>query len=352
MTKSTLITGITGQDGAYLAHYLHSLGYKVHGLVRRASFDNLTRLRIIFDVHNDYDLAKFITIHSGDLTDELSIIHAISSSKPDYIYNLGAQSFVSGSFDTPVYTANVTALGALRIHEAVRAMGLKDKVRIYQAGTSELYGEVLETPQSEKTPFNPVSPYAVAKRYAFDIVHVYRKSYGFFSSNGILFNHESPFRGSDFVTKKICRDLVLIKKRLSTRIELGNINAIRDWGHALEYVKMQHLIIEHSEPDDFVIATGRATSVREFLLLSGKILKLNFNLEEFDSKGKCDIYDNNEKVGALVLNKKLFRPSEVNFLLGDITKANEKLNWKPKITLEQLCEEMIGFELDNKIIYK
>ena len=352
MIKKVLITGITGQDGAYLAFYLNSLGYEVHGLVRRASFDNLARLRMIFDVHNEYDLLKFITIHSGDLTDELSIIHAITNSKPDYIYNLGAQSFVSGSFDTPVYTANVTALGALRIHEAVRAMGLKDKVRIYQAGTSELYGDVLETPQSEKTPFNPISPYAVAKRYAFDIVKVYRNSYGFFSSNGILFNHESPFRGLDFVTKKICRDLVLLKKRLSTRIELGNIDAVRDWGHASEYVKMQRLIIEHSEPDDFVIATGRAASVREFLLLTGKILKLNFNLDEFDNNGKCDIFDKNDKVGSLVLNKDLYRPSEVHSLLGDITKAQEILNWKPIITLEQLCEEMICFELDNKILYK
>ena len=344
-----LITGITGQDGAYLAYHLNSLGFDVHGLVRRSSSDSLMRLREIFDVTNDYDLKKFVTLHPGDMGDDLSIINTISMVRPERLYNLAAQSNVSGSFDNPLYTADITAIGALRIHEAVRILGLRDHTRIYQAGTSELYGEVLEIPQSESTPFNPVSPYAVAKQYAFWISKAYRNAYNFFSSNGILFNHESPFRGSDFVTKKICRDLVLICKGLSNKLELGNLHAKRDWGHAAEYVQMQRLIIEYEKPDDFVIATGRSATVAEFLKMAAARLELSIDLDSIDNNQRCDIVKNGKVLGSLELKGSLHRPAEVHTLLGNIAKARKILGWEPKISLDQLVDEMIGYELGHGI---
>lgn len=347
-----LITGITGQDGAYLAHYLYGLGNEVHGFVRRSSSDSLARLREIFKVTNDYDLKSKVTLHPGDLSDDLSIINTISTIQPDRLYNLAAQSNVSGSFDNPLYTADITAIGALRIHEAIRILGLKDKTRVYQAGTSELYGAVLETPQSEKTPFNPVSPYAVAKQYAFWITKAYRNAYGFFSANGILFNHESPFRGSDFVTKKICRDLVLVSNGLSNRLELGNLYAKRDWGHAFEYVQMQHLIIEHKVPDDFVIATGRSATVEEFLLMAAERIGLEIKLDQLDERKHCDILKKGKFVGTLELKGSLHRPAEVDTLLGDISKARKELGWEPKIGLEQLVDEMVGYEHGNGLRWR
>ena len=344
--KIALITGITGQDGSYLAEYLLSKNYEVHGIKRRASSFNTQRIDHLYqDPHVDN---PNLFLHYGDLTDSINIIKLIQKIKPDEIYNLGAQSHVAVSFESPEYTANSDALGTLRILEAIKTLNLINKTKFYQASTSELYGLVQETPQSEKTPFYPRSPYGVAKLYAYWITVNYRESYGLFACNGILFNHESPRRGETFVTRKITRGLAQIDQGLSRYLYLGNINAIRDWGHAKDYVEIQWKILQQKQPEDFVIATGRQESVRRFIELSAK--ELGWGGIKWEGKGINEIgrrIDNNSIV--IKIDKKYFRPCEVNTLVGDASKANRKLGWKPKITLEELVKEMIKNDKESAI---
>jgi GDPmannose 4,6-dehydratase len=336
--KVALITGITGQDGSYLAEFLLSKDYEVHGIKRRASSFNTQRIDHLYqDPHVDN---PNLFLHYGDLTDSINIIKLIQKIQPDEIYNLGAQSHVAVSFESPEYTANSDALGTLRILEAIKTLKLVEKTKFYQASTSELYGLVQETPQTEKTPFYPRSPYGVAKLYAYWITVNYRESYGLFSCNGILFNHESPRRGETFVTRKITRGLSQINQGLSKYLYLGNIDATRDWGHAKDYIEIQWKILQQDKPDDFVVATGRQESVRTFIELAAK--KLNWGGIKWEGKGINEIgrrFDTNEIV--IKIDKKYFRPCEVNALVGDATKANEKLGWKPRISLEELVEDMI-----------
>jgi GDPmannose 4,6-dehydratase len=337
--KKALITGITGQDGSYLAEFLLNKGYEVHGIKRRSSLINTARIDHLYQEPHVRNL-RFI-LHHGDLTDATSLIRIIQEVQPDEIYNLAAQSHVAVSFEEPEYTANSDALGALRILEAIRILKLEKKTKYYQASTSELYGAIQETPQNEKTPFYPRSPYGVAKLYAYWITVNYREAYGIYACNGILFNHESPVRGETFVTRKITRALVRIKLGVQKILYLGNLNAKRDWGHAKDFIEAQWLMLQQQQPEDFVIATGKQHSVRDFINEASKNLDIKIkwkgkNLEEVGSY-------NGEEI--IKIDPRYFRPTEVETLLGDASKAKEKLNWVPKISFEQLVKEMIDEDL-------
>ena len=341
MTKKALITGITGQDGAYLAEFLIDKGYEVHGLKRRSSLFNTDRIDHLYqDPHVGN---RKLILHHGDMTDSSSLTHVIQQVQPDEIYNLAAQSHVAVSFEEPEYTANSDAMGALRILEAIRILGLTDKTRYYQASTSELYGKVQETPQKETTPFYPRSPYAVAKLYAYWITVNYREAYGIYACNGILFNHESPIRGETFVTRKITRALARIKLGLQDCVWLGNLNAKRDWGHARDYVEMQWLMLQQQQPEDFVIATGKQYSVREFVEAAAHELgiAIEWQGEGVDEKG----VDKESGKTIVQVDPRYFRPTEVETLLGDPSKAKQKLGWVPKIGFKELVKEMIVADL-------
>lgn len=350
MKKRALITGITGQDGAYLAELLINKGYEVHGIRRRASLINTDRIDHLYrDIHED-NVNLFL--HYGDLTDSAGILHIIQKVQPDEIYNLGAMSHVHISFQTPEYTANVDGLGALRILEAVRILGLENKTKIYQASTSELYGLVQAIPQNEKTPFYPRSPYAVAKLYAYWITVNYREAYGMFACNGILFNHESPVRGETFVTRKITRGVSEIVLKKKETLFLGNLNAKRDWGHARDYVDAMWRILQQEDPEDFVIATGITNTVRDFVIKSFAYcgIELRFEGEQENEKGfvvKCSNPLYQLPIGQKVVSvdKRYYRPTEVDLLLGDASKANEKLKWQPSCSLEQLIHEMMEADI-------
>ena len=325
-----LITGITGQDGSYLAELLLEKGYEVHGIVRRSSLINTHRIDHIYDK---------LTLHYGDLTDATNIIGVIKKVEPDEIYNLGAQSHVKVSFETPEYTGNTDGLGTLRVLEAVRLLGMEDKVRIYQASTSELYGLVQEVPQRETTPFYPRSPYGVAKLYGYWIVKNYRESYGLHASSGILFNHESPRRGETFVTRKITRGLSRISTGQQDVLSLGNLDARRDWGHAKDFVEAMWLMLQQDQPDDYVIATGVQYSVRDFVEAAAPYFGMKI---EWMGEGMNEVgYDWNTKKPVIKVDPKYFRPAEVETLLGDATKAKEKLGWEPKTSFKELVEDMV-----------
>ena len=342
IAKKALITGITGQDGSYLAELLLEKGYEVHGIKRRSSSFNTSRVdHLIHDLHDD---SNGIILHYGDLTDSTNIIRIIQQVQPDEIYNLGAQSHVAVSFESPEYTANSDALGTLRLLEAIRILGLSKKTRIYQASTSELFGMVQEIPQKESTPFYPRSPYGVAKLYAYWITVNYRESYGMYACNGILFNHESPRRGETFVTRKITRGLSRIEVGLDDCLYMGNIDSLRDWGHARDYVEMQWRMLQLETPEDFVIATGRQESVRKFIELSA--LELGWGGIRWEGSGvnEVGIREDNGRV-VVRIDPRYFRPSEVSTLLGDPTKAFKKLSWKPTTSLEELVAEMIEHDL-------
>jgi len=340
--KVALITGITGQDGAYLAEFLLNKGYIVHGLKRRASSFNTDR---IDHLYQDPHVSKrnFI-LHYGDLTDSTNLIRIVQQVQPDELYNLAAQSHVAVSFDSPEYTANADALGTLRLLEAIRILGLEKKTRFYQASTSELFGEVQETPQTEKTPFYPRSPYAVAKLYGYWITVNYREAYGIYACNGILFNHESPVRGETFVTRKITRALARIKLGLQDKLYLGNMNAKRDWGHAKDYVEMQWLMLQQDQPEDFVIATGRQFSVRQFVDVAAQHIGMDIEWrgEGIDEKG----YDKATGNCLVEVDPRYFRPTEVETLLGDPANAKARLGWVPKITFEDMVQEMMAHDLE------
>jgi GDPmannose 4,6-dehydratase len=338
--KKALITGITGQDGAYLAELLLGKGYEVHGVKRRTSLFNTDRIDHLYQ--DPHESNRRFILHHGDLTDSSSLIRIIQQIQPDEIYNLAAQSHVAVSFEEPEYTANSDALGALRILEAIRILGLERKARFYQASTSELFGLVQEVPQRETTPFYPRSPYAVAKLYAYWITVNYREAYGLYACNGILFNHESPIRGETFVTRKITRALARIKLGLQDCLYLGNLDAKRDWGHAKDYVEMQWLMLQQDEPEDFVIATGVQYSVRDFVHAAAKELGIGVQWQGggVDEKG----VDQNGRV-IVAVDPRYFRPTEVETLLGDPSKAKQKLGWVPKITFEQLVTEMVREDL-------
>ena len=327
--KVALITGITGQDGSYLAELLLEKGYEVHGIIRRSSLINTHRIDGIYDR---------LSLHYGDLTDSTNLVRVIQKVQPDEIYNLGAQSHVKVSFEMPEYTADVDAVGTLRILEAVRLLGMEDRVRIYQASTSELYGLVQETPQKETTPFYPRSPYGVAKLYGYWITKNYREAYGMYACTGILFNHESPRRGETFVTRKITQGLSRISVGLQDCLYLGNLNAKRDWGHAKDFVEAMWLMLQQDEPEDYVIATGVQHSVREFVEEAAPYfdMQITWRGEGLDEIG-YDIFSGKE---IIRINPKYFRPAEVETLLGDASKAKEKLGWKPKISFKQLVEDM------------
>ena len=336
MSKTALITGITGQDGAYLAEFLLGKGYIVHGVKRRSSLFNTDRIDHLYqDPHIDN---KNFILHYGDLTDSTNLIRIIQQTQPDEIYNLAAMSHVAVSFETPEYTANADGIGTLRILEAIRILGLEKKTKFYQASTSELYGLVQETPQKETTPFYPRSPYAVAKLYAYWITVNYREAYGIYACNGILFNHESPLRGETFVTRKITRALARIKLNLQDCLYLGNMDALRDWGHAKDYVEMQWLMLQQDTAEDFVIATGVQYSVRDFVNAAAKELDMPIS---WQGQGVNETgTDSNGKV-IVKVDPRYFRPTEVETLLGDPTKAKEKLGWTPKITFDELVAEMV-----------
>jgi GDPmannose 4,6-dehydratase len=342
MTKVALITGITGQDGAYLAEFLLNKGYEVHGIKRRTSLFNTDRIDHLYQDPHEKD--RHFVLHHGDMTDSSSLVRIIQQVQPNEIYNLAAQSHVAVSFEEPEYTANSDALGALRVLEAMRILGLEKKSRFYQASTSELYGLVQETPQKETTPFYPRSPYAVAKLYAYWITVNYREAYGMYACNGILFNHESPVRGETFVTRKITRALARIKLGLQDCIYLGNLSAKRDWGHARDYVEMQWLMLQQEKPEDFVIATGVQYSVRQFVEAAANEIGITVTWqgEGVDEAGM----DQNGKVIVRV-DPRYFRPTEVETLLGDATKAREKLDWTPKITFRELVAEMVREDLKS-----
>jgi len=354
MSKVALITGVTGQDGSYLAELLLEKGYEVHGIKRRASLFNTERIDHIYQPPSQAD-AKF-RLHYGDLTDSSNLTRIINEVQPDEVYNLGAQSHVAVSFESPEYTADVDAIGTLRMLEAIRFLGMEKKTRFYQASTSELYGLVQEIPQKETTPFYPRSPYAVAKLYAYWITVNYRESYGMYACNGILFNHESPRRGETFVTRKITRGIANIAQGLEDCLYLGNLDSLRDWGHAKDYVRMQWMMLQQSEPEDFVIATGRQISVREFVRLSAREAGIQV---EFEGEGVQEIARvtgvlDREKapevsVGDVIVrvNPRYFRPAEVETLLGDPRKAKEKLGWEPEITVEEMCAEMVESDLNH-----
>jgi len=349
--KVALITGITGQDGSYLAEFLLEKGYMVHGIKRRASSFNTDRVDHIYqDPHVDH--ANFV-LHYGDLTDTSNLVRIVQETQPDEIYNLGAQSHVAVSFESPEYTADVDAIGALRLLEAIRILGLERKTRFYQASTSELYGLVQEVPQRESTPFYPRSPYAVAKLYAYWITVNYREAYGLYACNGILFNHESPRRGETFVTRKITRGLCNIAQGLEDCLYMGNLDALRDWGHARDYVRMQWLMLQQETPEDFVIATGQQYSVREFICWTAENLglTLGFTGDAVDEVAIVERIDGEQapalKPGDVVMriDPRYFRPTEVETLLGDPTRAREMLGWAPAITAREMCAEMVEADL-------
>jgi GDPmannose 4,6-dehydratase len=342
MTKVALITGVTGQDGAYLAEFLLKKGYTVHGLKRRTSLFNTDRIDHLYQDRHEKNVRFFL--HHGDMTDSSSLIRIIQHVQPDEIYNLAAQSHVAVSFEEPEYTANSDALGVLRILEAIRILGLEKKTRFYQASTSELFGKVQEIPQKETTPFYPRSPYAVAKMYGYWIVVNYREAYGIYACNGILFNHESPVRGETFVTRKITRALARIKLGLQDCLYLGNMDAMRDWGHAKDYVEMQWLMLQQDKPEDFVIATGAQYSVRDFVDAAARELGMairwkgqGVDEKGFDANGKC----------IVAVDPRYFRPTEVETLLGDATKAKIKLGWTPQISFDALVAEMVREDLKS-----
>lgn len=338
--KKALITGVTGQDGAYLAELLLAKGYEVHGIKRRSSSLNIDRISHLSKDEKSEDPRFFL--HYGDMTDALSLIRIIQEFQPDEIYNLAAQSHVSVSFVNPEYTANVDALGTLRLLEAIRILKREDKTRFYQASSSELYGLVQEVPQRETTPFYPRSPYAVAKLYAYWITVNYREAYGMYACNGILFNHESPLRGETFVTRKITRGLARIKLGLQDKLYLGNLDAKRDWGHARDYVEMQWLMLQQEKPDDFVIATGQQYTVREFVNLAAALIDMPITWEGkgLEEKG----YDAHHRC-VVSIDPEYFRPSEVETLLGDPSKAHKKLGWQPRTTFNELVQEMALHDL-------
>ena len=340
--KTALITGITGQDGAYLAEFLLDKGYIVHGIKRRSSSFNTDRIDHLYQ--EPHVANRKFYLHYGDLSDSMNLVRIIKEIEPDEIYNLGAQSHVAVSFETPEYTADTVGLGALRILDAIRILGLEKKTRFYQASSSELFGQVQESPQKETTPFYPRSPYAAAKLYAYWITINYREAYGIYACNGILFNHESPVRGETFVTRKITRGLSRISLGLQETLYLGNLNAKRDWGHAKDYVKMQWLMLQQDKPEDFCIATGKQYSVRDFVDFAWGHLnrKIRWEGEGLDEKG----YDSSNGNLIVAVDSRYFRPSEVETLLGDPTKAKEKLGWEPKITLEAMVHEMMENDIN------
>lgn len=349
--KVALITGVTGQDGSYLAEFLLEKGYEVHGIKRRSSQFNTQRVDHIYqDPHIDNVRFK---LHYGDLTDTSNLTRLLAEIRPDEVYNLGAQSHVAVSFEAPEYTADVDAIGTLRLLEAIRFLDLENKTRFYQASTSELYGLVQEIPQKETTPFYPRSPYAVAKLYAYWITVNYREAYGIYACNGILFNHESPRRGETFVTRKITRGLANIAQGLEDCLYLGNMDALRDWGHAKDYVRMQWLMLQQEQPEDFVIATGVQFSVRQFVQWSAKHLGITLRFEGsgVDEVGIVESISGDSapalKVGDVIVrvDKRYFRPSEVETLLGDPSKAKQKLGWTPEITVQEMCAEMVAEDL-------
>lgn len=348
--KTAFITGVTGQDGAYLSEFLLKKGYTVHGLKRRSSLFNTDRIDHLYqDPHTDN--RKFI-LHYGDMTDSSNLIRLINDIQPDEIYNLAAMSHVGVSFQVPEYTANADGIGALRILEAVRFLGLENKTRVYQASTSELYGKVQEVPQTEQTPFYPRSPYGVAKLYAYWATVNYREAYNIFACNGILFNHESPIRGETFVTRKITRAVARIALGMQDMLYIGNLDAKRDWGHAKDYVRMMWMILQHDKPEDWVIATGKTTSVRDFVKMafSEVGVSLRFEGEGVNEKAFVSVVSNEEydlKVGQQVLqiDPNYFRPTEVDLLVGDATKAKEVLGWTPNYQLNDLVKEMVGSDL-------
>ncbi|MBO1926343.1 GDP-mannose 4,6-dehydratase [Thiomicrorhabdus sp. 6S2-11] len=351
MKKKALITGVTGQDGSYLAEFLLEKGYEVHGIKRRASSFNTQRVDHIYqDPHTDN--ANFI-LHYGDLTDSSNLTRILKEVQPDEVYNLGAQSHVAVSFESPEYTADVDAMGTLRLLEAIRFLGLEKKTKFYQASTSELYGLVQEIPQKETTPFYPRSPYAVAKMYAYWITVNYREAYGMYACNGILFNHESPRRGETFVTRKITRGLANIAQGLEDCLFMGNMDALRDWGHAKDYVRMQWMMLQQDNPEDFVIATGVQYSVRQFIEWSAAELGITveFTGEGVDEKGIVKAIEGDKapalKVGDVIVqvDPRYFRPAEVETLLGDPAKAKTKLGWTPEITVQEMCAEMVAEDL-------
>jgi GDPmannose 4,6-dehydratase len=340
MAKVALISGITGQDGAYLAELLLDKGYEVHGIKRRASLFNTDRIDHLYQEPSVSERRFFL--HYGDLTDSTNLIRIIQQVQPDEIYNLAAQSHVAVSFETPEYTANADGIGTLRILEAIRILNLQEKTRFYQASTSELYGLVQEIPQTEKTPFYPRSPYAVAKMYAYWITVNYREAYGIYACNGILFNHESPRRGETFVTRKITRGLARIKLGLQDCLYLGNLDARRDWGHAKDYVEMQWLMLQQAEADDYVIATGHQYSVREFIDIASKEVGMALTWEGLGEETKA--YDQTGKC-IVAVDSRYYRPTEVETLLGDPRKAKEKLGWVPKVSFSELVSEMMSEDL-------
>lgn len=351
MTRRALITGITGQDGSYLAEFLLQKGYEVHGIKRRSSLFNTDRIDHLYQ--DPHESGRRLHLYYGDLTDSTNLIRIIQQVQPDEIYNLGAQSHVAVSFESPEYTANSDAIGTLRLLEAIRILGLKDKTRFYQASTSELYGKVQSIPQSEETPFYPRSPYAVAKLYAYWITVNYREAYGIYGCNGILFNHESPVRGETFVTRKITRGLTRIYEGLQDCLYMGNLNSLRDWGHAKDYVEMQWLMLQQDKPADFVIATGEQHSVREFIENAASCLDI---VLEWEGSGVDEVGrlvsapdDCAAKAGDVLVrvDPRYFRPTEVDTLLGDPTKAKEKLGWEPRISFPDLVSEMVREDLET-----
>ena len=342
MQKTALITGVTGQDGAYLAEFLLKKGYVVHGIKRRASLFNTDRIDHLYQ--DPHVQNKNFILHYGDLTDSTNLIRIIQQVQPDEIYNLAAMSHVAVSFETPEYTANADGIGTLRILEAIRILGLEKKTRFYQASTSELYGLVQETPQKETTPFYPRSPYAVAKMYAYWITVNYREAYGLYACNGILFNHESPLRGETFVTRKITRALARIKLNLQDCLYLGNLDSLRDWGHAKDYIEAQWLMLQQDQPEDFVIATGVQYSVRQFVDAAAKELDI-----EIAWQGQGVEETGTDQHGKVIVkvDPRYFRPTEVETLLGDPSKAKEKLGWVPEICLDEMVQEMVAHDLDQ-----
>ena len=351
--KIALITGITGQDGSYLAEFLLDKGYEVHGIKRRASSLNSERIDHIYQDSHEDNIRFFL--HYGDLTDSSSLTRILKDIQPDEVYNLGAQSHVAVSFECPEYTADVDAMGTLRLLEAIRFLGLANKTKFYQASTSELFGDVKQIPQNETTPFHPRSPYGVAKMYAYWIVVNYREAYGMYACNGILFNHESPRRGETFVTRKITRGISNIAQGLESCLYLGNMDALRDWGHAKDYVRMQWMMLQQETADDFVIATGKQISVRQFVTLSAREvgLELEFSGEGLDEIATVRAVTGDSapsiKVGDIIIrvDPRYFRPAEVETLLGDPSKARENLGWVPEITVEDMCAEMVKHDLDK-----
>ena len=350
MSKTALITGITGQDGAYLSSLLLKKGYVVHGIKRRASLFNTDRIDHLYQ--DPHVSSRNFILHYGDLTDSTNLIRIVQEAQPDEIYNLGAMSHVKVSFDTPEYTANADGIGTLRILEAVRLLGLTKKTKIYQASTSELYGLVQEIPQTEKTPFYPRSPYGVAKLYAYWIIVNYREAYNMFACNGILFNHESPLRGETFVTRKITRGAAQIALGITNKLFVGNLDASRDWGHAKDYVEAMYLMLQHDKPEDFVIATGITTKVRDFIRMTFEELGVEL---EFKGKGKEEkgyvktnhgSFDLKAGREIIAVDQNYFRPTEVDLLIGDATKAKEKLGWQPKYTLQEMVKEMVAYDLE------